>query len=198
MEVKMELGLRMVPCHRLELRQTLRLVALSADAPPEAARGAAGLATADEILKRLGVPGLLIGGIARKSWTAKTKSSVFSSKDVDVMVLSFDPWKHPERFEGGVDWWMTNHPDVGPTNGNGVELIYSATPLYPLPPGLHVAPAALLWDWREQEQEAFRGKKMVTNARRPDQIHKTSLVYNYPICLEYKLRSFFTDPSRWA
>ena len=197
----------MGPEMRLVLRhaQTLRcepLQRLQKNAPPNAVHGFHGLTIAHTILLARQVPGLLIGGLARASWLAKDRSAISTPqrKDVDVIVLSMDADLHPERFEGGVDWWMTTVSDVGHTNGNGVELIWNTWPGRDMAPGLHLAPIQLLLEWRLQEKAAFAKKRNVLlphKALDPNHWRRIPLIHEYPTVSMHDLRWHFTHPSRW-
>ncbi|MBI4138945.1 hypothetical protein HY479_02230 [Candidatus Uhrbacteria bacterium] len=179
----------------MAMRLETKLV-FQTDAPPDAQRGFTGLKIAHEILLRLEVPGLLVGGLARKAWTGGHRGTLSGRKDVDVIVLSRFSEKHPSRFEGGIDWWMTDDPDVGPTNGNGCELIYTVEIRNPLAPGLHLAVPNFLWAWRREELSFFRKRKFGRDTRTP-RIRPEPLILEYPLPPERSLEWRFIARDRW-
>lgn len=164
---------------RHSLRQTLELrPPLGVDCPPDPVRGFNGMAAAHSICKRLGVAGLLIGGIARKAWTGKHRGAISPRKDVDVIVLSSDEKYHPKRFEGGIDWWLPNE-EWHLVNGNDCVLIYSVIPLVALEPGLHIATPDMLYMWRQREKVTFTDKN-VRDAF-PKKFHRKPIIHEYPV-----------------
>lgn len=96
---------------RLVLKQLMRLsLELRHDSPEytQALRGVEGIKTADAILKRNNLRGVLIGGLSEVVWNPRRRKKDFDfHKDVDVAVLG-DPndIHHIERLEGGIDWWL--------------------------------------------------------------------------------------------
>ncbi len=108
------------------------------------ARGLDGLRTADEVLKRYNVAGLLVGGLAKELWYGTTNARLLKAhEDVDVLVLSFDCAKHPVMWEEGVDWWIAHQPDELPTNGfcyGGLVWRLALKPGCQLEPGLYLCP----------------------------------------------------------
>jgi hypothetical protein len=176
---------------RLELKPTFRI-----EAPPEAQRGFGGMKVANDILVRLGIPGLLIGSLARKAWTGEYRGVISSRKDVDVIVLSSSSEKHPSRFEGGIDWWVTCDPVAGPTNGNDCELIYAVETRNALAPGLYLATPDFLWAWRRQELLFFSNRRIVRDAQQP-RIRTNPLIVEYPVPPPQALEWRFTARDRW-
>lgn len=190
-----EMGMSMRQAQRLVQRLEIKQL-LAVEAPPGAVRGFAGLRIADQILRVHHTAGLIIGGVARLAWTGSCRGMICTRKDVDVAVLSLDSANHPDRFEGGIDWWATEDQSVGPINGNGVELIYGVWVTNPLAPGLYLAPAELLWSWRVQELAVFHEQRVVREVRAP-RLRDKPLIHEYPTLPAYALEWRFTDPKRW-
>ncbi len=189
-------GFRMDLAPRQLLRMECKL-SLGVDAPPDAARGFAGLSIAHDICQSLDVAGLIIGGVARAAWSARERSAVSARKDVDVIVLSLDPARHPTRFEGGIDWWCTTDLAIGPINGNGVELIYAVKVETALKPGLHLCPFFELADWRAREKKAFASERRVAHI--PQSARSSiPIITEYPAIPLGALKWQFTQANRWS
>lgn len=159
MEMSLELSQR--PALRLELRQELHLVA---PAPIDAVQGIKGLRTADEVLKKYQVPGLLIGGLAKEIWADKwwTDSVGYQRmskhKDVDVLVLSRFCKRHPGQWEVGVDWWISHRFTDLPTNGTHVGIIWRIKLRRSAPKnisGLFLCPVEILRWGIQRERQMF-------------------------------------------
>lgn len=187
----------MVLRQSVSLRQELRLEtkqSLEAPAPESATRGFAGLRSAHGILLERGLPGLLGGGLARKAWISPSRSSLSPRKDVDVAVLHRKPDAFPERFEGGIDWWLPDGEGLL-TNGNGVELIYTVSGSPSLRPGLYLPQPDVLWIWRTAEYRAFGGKRLIRDAK--PRLRCRPLIHEYPICPSSLLCAGFAPRERW-
>jgi hypothetical protein len=159
-------GLRMSQGPRL--KQTHGLVQrLEAPSPEEAVTGFAGMGVAHRILRRNQAAGLLIGGVAKELWRLTTntdlRARVDEHKDVDVLVLSHDCERHPEKWQGGVDWWVTHSPEERPCNGSSVGIIWSARLLRPLAPGLYLCPRSILAESVVEEGSQFPGRTVVSH-----------------------------------
>jgi len=187
----------MVLRQSVSLRQELRLeprLSLQAPAPDSATRGFAGMRSAHEILQERGLPGLLIGGLARKAWISPSRGSLSPRKDVDVAVLHRFPDAFPDRFEGGIDWWLPDGEGFL-TNGNGVELIYTVSGRPSLRPGLYLPQPDVLWIWRTAEYRAFGGKRLIRDAK--PRLRSRPLIHEYPVCPSTLLNIGFAPRERW-
>lgn len=187
------LGFRQEQGFRQELRLELKQ-ALQEPGPASAARGFAGMRIAHDILTDSGLPGLLIGGLARKAWISPNRSALSSRKDVDVVVLRRDPDRFPSRFEGGIDWWL---PDENGflTNGNGVELIFVVGERLRLKPGLYLPQPEALWSWRQAEHLAFGKERTIRDAY--PRLRVRPLILEYPLCPSVCMSAGFTPRERW-
>ncbi len=175
------MGMRLCHSQRQELRQTIVLKQmLCDDAPPNAVRGFHGMSVAHQLLLGLGVPGLLIGGLARQAWIGTHRGSLSTRKDVDVVVLSNDPNHHPSRFEGGVDWWITEYSDDSPINGNHCQLVYNPRLQRPYAPGLYVSPVEAIWRWYMEERACFGNNHRFPRFD-PNRVRINPLITEYPV-----------------
>jgi hypothetical protein len=131
--------------------------------PPEALRGFEGMEVADEMLKKLGVVGLLIGGLAKRiCLEGEIDPSILEShKDVDVLIPSIysDHKYHPKQWENGIDWWISHADDEAPTNG-ATNLIQAPTideswenEKYKDRSGLYICPPNVLLTLEKMEQD---------------------------------------------
>ena len=78
---------------------------------PNAVKGLYGMQVAHEMLQESGSVGILIGGLSEAVWNARRKGEDLDKhKDVDVAVLTED--FQPDRFEGGIDWWLPEESEI--------------------------------------------------------------------------------------
>lgn len=135
---------------------------------------------ADDMLKKNGAAGVLIGSLAEKIWSQKSRhEDLKKCKDVDVALLDYN--FQPENFEGGIDWWVlyNGNPLLDydentekakgknwQKNGFGIILPYLVDTLNRFEPGLYIPSREFLIDMRGEEtpdcdtevKEAFRKK----------------------------------------
>jgi hypothetical protein len=120
---------------------------------------------ADELLKKYGVSGMLIGGLAKEIWSASFDKEAFNRhKDVDVLLLSTNCDQHPLQWEGGVDWWVSHSFCERPTNGTPVGLLWNVKLnrlFQSISPGLYVCPRRFLEMVDEHEEKEMSGKYRV-------------------------------------
>ena len=114
---------------------------------PGATTGIKGLRKADKILRKYGVAGLLIGGMAKTIWeNSNNLDEINSRKDVDVVVLGYSCKHHPKQWEGGIDWWVSHSLEDLPTNGKSclnfnIQIWEEHVSLFP---GLYLCPHDIL------------------------------------------------------
>jgi hypothetical protein len=169
---------------------------LQAPGPENATTGFEGLKLAHECLLRLGAPGLLIGGVARRAWTSSHRSSIGGRKDVDVVILVDNPDRYPNRFENGIDWWVPTEEREALRNGNACRLIYLVWAQRALAPGLYLASPTLLWTWRIEEL-AFFGLHRRVNETSAPRLREKPLIHEYPVAPDAALRWRFTPRDSW-
>jgi hypothetical protein len=157
MDYRMEQRLSAYHSLTVEQRQLLKQLfelRLEMRAPkfPSATRGFEGMDVGDNILKREGLTGILIGGLAESVWNRRrTLAELEQHKDVDILVFGREP--HIGAFEGGIDWWtqrdelisvsgierrMDNLQQRWWENENGVALSFGVESTYQLLPGLYI------------------------------------------------------------
>lgn len=183
------MGCRMSLSLRPEIRQQQRkllLQILHAPTPPQAVRGVEGMRVADNLLKEIGVVGMLIGGLAKELWSGVSdEEKLMEHKDVDVIVLSRDCNLHPKRWESGIDWWVSHRGEERPTNGNTVGLLWRVqleAHARNIPKGLYLCPSEILRESLATERRILKGYK-IANAR-----FKTAPAPLYPVLDEMQIR----------
>lgn len=153
MEQRLTIRQEATPSQKQEAKQLLRcLQELREPYFPEAVRGAEGIRVADQILKKKGLTGILVGGLVKDLWNPRVSvAKLKEHKDVDVIVTGGH--ERIARFEGGVDWWSSEVRKMSVTgrdssnydldvrfhrNGNGIILHYRLRNFTELESGLYV------------------------------------------------------------
>lgn len=105
---------------------------------PFLSAGSYGVRRADRILKKYKAVGILIGSTAKGIWETGDFSLVDERRrDTDVLVQDYDCEKHPEEYEGGVDWFIQHLSQRFPSNGS-ISLHYSLDLMKKYSPGLYL------------------------------------------------------------
>jgi len=121
MSLQMVMGTRqyLSAAHKLELKSLLALSQKSRHGIiPEAATGFEGMEIADDILKREGAVGVLVGSLAEGVWSQKrTLEQLSAHRDVDVLVTD-SKGESIDRFEGGIDWWLPEEGSIDLLRGS--------------------------------------------------------------------------------
>lgn len=126
---------------------------------PNPRKGVEGMRHADEILKKQGAIGLLVGGLVSEIWAKPevTVEDLDQHKDVDVLILSPKQFTPKKRWQGGIDWWAYDYSVDGITSPGEFALGDSAphqkvvfhygvevAELNKLQPGLYIPDAEFL------------------------------------------------------
>ncbi|HEY4480408.1 MAG TPA: hypothetical protein VJB58_03000 [Candidatus Paceibacterota bacterium] len=185
----MLMGYRMSLSLRPEIRQQqrkLQLQILRAPTPPQAVCGVEGMRVADNLLKEIGVVGMLVGGLAKELWSGVSdEEKLLEHKDVDVILLSHDCNLHPKQWQSGIDWWVSHDREERPTNGNSVGLLWRVqleAHARNIPKGLYLCPSEILRESLVIERRILRGYK-IASAR-----FKTTPASIYPVLDEMQIR----------